>query len=192
MTELAGYIDGALPYYLNLIEEQMLLAGDGVSPSLYGLIPQASAFNSTLLSGSRGWTPLDILLEAKAQIAVAKELPPTFAIVHPTDWYGMCGLKNSLGNYILSDPASMTRPRVWSLDVVPTISIAQGTWLVGSGSMEASEIRDRQSVVIELSTSHASFFTANLVAIKADKRLCLCTKRAASYVTGSFSSSPSA
>ena len=41
---------------------------------------------------------------------------------------------------ILGDPASLTTPRVFGLDVVSTTSIAQGTFLVGSGSPVAAEI----------------------------------------------------
>jgi hypothetical protein len=43
---------------------------------------------------------------------------------------------------------------------------------------------------VEVSTEHASFFVQNLVAILAEKRLALITRRPVSFVTGSFSTSP--
>jgi hypothetical protein len=76
--------------------------------------------------------------------------------------------------------------RIFDLDVVLTTSIAKGTFLIGSGSPVASEIRDRQELVVEISTEHQDYFVRNLVAVRAEKRLALIVKRASSYVTGSF------
>ena len=42
----------------------------------------------------------------------------------------------------------------------------------------------------KISTEHADFFTKNLVAVRAEKRLALITRRPGSYVTGSFTTSP--
>jgi HK97 family phage major capsid protein len=52
LQELNGYILSSLPYYVNLEEELQLLAGDNTGENLHGLIPQASAFNTALLSAS--------------------------------------------------------------------------------------------------------------------------------------------
>jgi len=55
MTELANFIATSMPYYVNLGEEIQLLSGDGTGENLHGLIPQASAFQASLLpaGGSR-------------------------------------------------------------------------------------------------------------------------------------------
>ena len=95
--------------------------------------------------------------------------------------------KDSLGRYILGDPQSSVAARLFDLLVIPTTSMSVGVFLVGSGNSAASEIRDRQELVVEVSTEHANFFTQNLIAIRAEKRLCLLVKRPNSYVTGSFS-----
>jgi hypothetical protein len=42
----------------------------------------------------------------------------------------------------------------------------------------------------EVSTEHASFFTSNLIACRAEKRMCIVTKRPASFITGTFTQSP--
>jgi hypothetical protein len=41
-----------------------------------------------------------------------------------------------------------------------------------------------------VSTEHSDYFVKNLVAIRAEKRLALITRRPASFVTGSFTTSP--
>lgn len=189
-TELAGYLQDALPYYVNLDEEVELLSGDATGEHLNGLITQATAFSTSLLSASKGWNKIDMILRVKQQIAAAKEIQPTFVVLHPNDWYDMLGTKDSYGRYLIGDPQSPTAPRVWGLDVVPTTSVAAGTFLVGSGLQPAAEIRDRMEMQIEISREHSDYFVKNLVAIRAEKRLALIVKRPASFITGTFNTSP--
>jgi HK97 family phage major capsid protein len=190
MTELMGFIQSSLPYYINLEEELQLLAGDDTGENLHGLLPQAQAFDPTLLPPGAGWTYLDVIATAIRQINAAKEIDPTFVVLNTNDWWAICLTKDSLGRYILGDPQSLTRPRIFGLDAVSTTSIPQGQFLVGSGNPVAAEIRDRMEMQVEISTENADYFVRNLVAIRAEKRLALVTKRPASFVSGTFSTSP--
>jgi HK97 family phage major capsid protein len=190
LQELNGYIMSSLPYYVNLEEELQLLAGDNTGENLHGFLVQASAFNTALLSPSAGWNRTDVCGRVIEQITTAKEIAPSFIILNPADWWSMRLQKDGFGRYILGDPQSMVRPNIFGLTAVATTSIAPGTFLVGSGDPVASEIRDRFEMQVELSTSHADFFTQNLVAIRAEKRMALVVKRVASFITGSFSQSP--
>jgi HK97 family phage major capsid protein len=186
MQELASTIQGSLVYYTNLAEELQLLSGDSTGENLHGLIPQASIFNTAGLPA--GSTKIDCIGAVIGSIQTAKELPPTFAIVHPADWWSMRLLKDTLGRYIIGDPASTAAARLFDLDVVATTSIGKGSFLVGNGTSTGAEIRDRMEMQVEISTEHSTFFIQNLVAIRAEKRLALCVKRPASFVTGSFGS----
>ncbi|MBB5329810.1 phage major capsid protein [Tunturiibacter gelidoferens] len=190
MTELMGFIQSSLPYYINLEEELQLLAGDDTGENLHGLLPQAQAFNSGLLSATHGWTYLDVIATAIRQINAAKEIDPTFVILNTNDWWTIALTKDSLGRYILGSPQSLTTPRIFGLDVVSTTTIPQGVFLVGSSSPVACEIRDRQEMTVEISSEHADYFTRGLVAVRAEKRLALVTKRPASFCSGTFSTSP--
>ena len=190
-TELFGFIGSSLPFYVNLEEELQLLSGDNTGENLHGLLNQATSFNSGLLpAASKGWTKIDVVGAAISQINAAKEIDPTFVCMHSNDWWQLALTKDSYGRYILGDPGSLMRPRIFGLDVVPTTSIAQGTFLVGSGSPVAAEIRDRMEMQIEISTQHSDYFIRNLVAIRAEKRLALITKRPASFITGTWTTSP--
>jgi Phage capsid family len=73
---------------------------------------------------------------------------------------------------------------------VATTSIAQGSFLVGSGNPAACEIRDRMELVVEISTEHADFWVRNLIMLRAEKRMALVTPRPNSFVFGSFNRSP--
>jgi HK97 family phage major capsid protein len=190
MTELMGFIQSTLPYYINLEEELQLLAGDDTGENLHGLVPQAQSFNTSLLSASAGWTRIDVIARAIQQINASKEIDPTFVILNTNDWWALALTKDSFGRYILGDPSSLTTPRIFGLDVVSTTSIPQGTFLVGSGSPVAAEIRDRQEMQVEISTEHSDYFVRNLIAVRAEKRLALITKRPNSFVTGTFTTSP--
>jgi HK97 family phage major capsid protein len=190
LTELNGFIMSSIPYYVNLEEELQLLSGDNTGENLHGLIPQASAFNTALLSASKGWNKIDIVGRAMQQITVAKEIQPTFIVLHPNDWYDMRLTKDQFGRYILGDPQSMVQPNIFGLSAVSTTSVASGTFLVGSGDPVAAEIRDRMEMQVEISTSHSDYFTRNMVAIRAEKRLALVVKRNASFLTGTFTTSP--
>jgi HK97 family phage major capsid protein len=189
--ELGNFIGTSLSYYVNIAEELQLLAGSGSGENLNGLITQATSFNSALLlSGLAGWNTIDIVGRAIQQLAIAKELKPTFIILNPTDWADMRLLKDGFGHYILGDPQSNVAPSLFGLRVVSTTSISANSFLLGSGSPVASEIRDRMETTIDISTEDADNFTKNLVTIRAEKRLALVVKRPASYIYGTFTSSP--
>jgi HK97 family phage major capsid protein len=190
-TELMSFIQSALPYYVNLEEELQLLAGDNTGENLHGLLAQAAAFSTALLPPTaKGWNKIDVIATAIKQINQSKEIEPTFAVMHTNDWWDIRLTKDSFGRYILGDPQIAVRPNIFGLDIVPTTSIAPSTFLVGSGSPVAAEIRDRMDMQIEISTEHADYFVRNLVAIRAEKRLALVTKRVNSFVQGSFTTSP--
>ena len=190
LTELNGFIMSSLPFYVALEEELQLLAGDGTGENLHGLLVQASSFNTSLLSAARGWNKVDIVGRAIQQITSAKEIQPTFVVLHPNDWYDIRLTKDNYGRYILGDPQSMVRPNILGLFAVSTTSIAPGTFLVGSGDPVAAEIRDRGDLQLEISNSHSDFFTRGQVAIRCERRLALVVKRGGSFVQGSFSTSP--
>ena len=191
LTELQGFLESAMPYYVDLAEEVQLLSGDGTGENLHGLIVQAQAFNTALLSPTAGWTRIDQIGRAIQQINAARELDPTFVVLHPNDWWSIRLTKDGFGRYILGDPQmGAMRPQIFGLDLVYTTSISAGTFLVGSGSPVASEVRDRMDTKIEISTEHSDYFVRNMVAVRAEKRLALIVYRPNSYVTGTFTTSP--
>lgn len=189
-TELAGFLQSSLSYYVDLDEEIELLLGDGTGERLHGLIPQASAFNNSLLVPSAGYTRIDIIGRAIQQILLAKEIPPTFVVLPINDWWSIRLAKDSLGRYLLGDPQSTIAAKLFDLDVIATTVLTAGQFLVGSGNPAAAEIRDRMELQYEISTEHSDYWVRNLCAARAEKRLALVVKRPGSFVTGTLTSSP--
>lgn len=192
LPELEGFLRASLPYYVNREEERQLLSGDNTGENLNGLITQATAFNSGLYAGigGSGFTRIDQIGVAIEQIALIDEVPPSFVALNPRDWWNLRRTKDTLGRYILGDPQSQGDPKIWDLTPLATNGVASGTFLVGGGDPAQSEIRDRMEMQVEISTEHNDFFTKNLVAIRAEKRLALVVSRPQSYITGTFATSP--
>ncbi len=188
MNELMAAIDNGLRYAVDQREDIQLLFGNGASPDLNGLYTQATAFNTALLSLTPGWNKSDMLSCAIQQVQIAKEIMPTFVVLHPTDYWQILRTKDANRNYIFGNNG-MVDP-FWGLTPVPTVHMSSGEWLIGSGSSVAAEIRDRMAMEVAISTEHSTFFTQNMIAIRAEKRLALVAYRAGSFIKGTFSTSP--
>jgi HK97 family phage major capsid protein len=105
--------------------------------------------------------------------------------MHPVDWYSAILLKDTMGRYLFSDPQSMVAPRLWAKPVVATLSMAQGSFLVGAFNMGA-QIWDREDANIRVSENVNDHFIRNMVAILAEERLALTVYRPAAFVKGTL------
>jgi len=185
--ELLNFLRTSLTHYLNRAEQWQLLFGTGNGEDLNGLVTQAQAFDTALLPLSHpGYTYYDFPAWVQAQIAADNELGATFIVLHPTDFWTIKMAKDTQGRFIV--PPGSTD--LWGLTAVLTTEMTQGTFLVGSGSPIASEIRDKMGVQVEIATQHSTHWAENIVDIRAEKRLALVVYRPNSYVTGSFATSP--
>lgn len=175
---------------MDLAEEIGFLAGDGVT-GLHGIIPQAQAFNTALLVPvNAGWNYIDVIACAVEQLQISKELPPTFVVLNPTDFWKIRRIKSSFGIYLLGNPGSIGAPMLWDLNILPTVNMPAGYFLVGCADPAAIEVRDHLETQIEVSTSHSDFFTRDLVAVRGERRSALIVKRVNAFVYGAFSTSP--
>ena len=179
---LMSLIDGELRYGLAYTEEQQLLYGDGTGANLLGIIPQATAYSGAF--SITGETAIDRLLLALVQAELAL-LPASGIVLNTADWGKLRSQKDSLGRYLLGDPAEQAAPMLWSLPVIVTPAIAEGHWLVGAFGLGA-QIFDRMSVEVLISTEAGSNFTNNEITIRAENRLALCVKRPTAFITGTL------
>lgn len=175
-------IDTTLIGGLLLTEEDQLLNGSGVAPNLLGLLNRPGLAPDV----ARGTnTNADSIAAAVSAIQTATNLAPTGVIVHPTNWETILLSKDTNGQYYGSGPfAAPGAATLWGLPVTKTTAIAAGTALVVCRT--AAMVFRRGGVRIESSNSHASFFTSNLVAIRAEERLALAVMIPAAFgkVTG--------
>lgn len=180
---LAATIDAELRYGVDLKEEDQILNGDGTDVNLLGLIPSATAYNAPFVVEASQY--MDKILLAQAQLEAA-DFEATAVALNPLDWARMRATKDSQERYIAGGPLSGAPRQLWDLPVVASNSLAEGEFLVGDFK-RAGLLLDRQTMVVEISTEHDDFFTRNLIAIRAEKRVALVIGQPSALVYGDFS-----
>lgn len=129
--ELMGYINVALPYYVNKREEVEFLFGGGGSTDINGIYTQATALQTALALPA--YNKSDLIAAAIQQIQIATEIEPTFVVLHPTDYWQILRTKDANRSYIFGNNGITVDP-FWGLTPIRTIHMGSGDFLVGSGS----------------------------------------------------------
>jgi HK97 family phage major capsid protein len=179
---LQTLINNRAAFGVKFAEEQSILYGDGASGHLYGIIPQATAYDTTL--NKAGDTMIDVIRHAMLQTTKAF-YPATGIAVSPTDWHDISLTKDKFGRYMFADPTRTAPAMLWGLPVAECFSMEIGDFLVGSLKL-AVTLFDREQATILLSTEDQDNFVRNLVTILAEERLALAVSRPAAVVYGSF------
>ena len=183
--QLQSYINTRMMYGLKFEEEDQLLNGDGTSGAISGLLDSGNftAYNRA----QTGDTKTDTIRRALTQVQLSEYMADGI-IMHPADWEEIELTKATTGEYIYhhsSGPVGMMGPTLWGRRVVPTQSIAEGTFLTGAFRMGA-QVWDRQQASVQVSFEHADNFTRNMATILAEERLALTVYRPKAFVSGTF------
>lgn len=190
MEGLGAFLQSSLRYAIDEEVEDQILSGNNTSNNLNGLTNQATSFNTGLLVAADGWKKVDIIGRAIQQIEVANEYPPNFVVLHPTDAWGMRLTKTTTGEYIFGDPTNNGASNFFGLTPIVTTAMSSGYFLVGSSAPTCAVVRERMPMQIAISTEHDTYFTKNMVAIRAECRLTLVVFRPAAYIYGALNTSP--
>lgn len=183
MPQLQSTIDAELRYGLKYVEEQEILFGDGTGAHLEGIVPQASAYAAAFAVENQNG--IDDLRLAMLQAQLAR-FPASGHVLHFMDWAKIELTKDSLGRYILANPAALTGPTLWGLPVVATEAAAfVGKFLTGAFNAGA-QIFDREDANVVISTENADDFEKNMISIRCEERLALAVKRPESFIYGTF------
>ncbi|WP_447896042.1 phage major capsid protein [Vreelandella sp. GE22] len=182
-TQLQSMIDAELRYGLKYVEENEILFGDGTGNHLDGIVPQASTFDPAF--AVEGQTGIDDLRLAMLQAQLAR-FPASGHVLHFIDWARIELAKDTLGRYILANPAALTGPTLWGLPVVATEAAGfQGKFLTGAFQAGA-QIFDREDANVVISTENGDDFERNMISIRCEERLALALKRPEAFVWGDF------
>lgn len=170
-AQIRTLIDNFLAYGLEEALEGQMVAGDGTGENLTGLANtsgvQAQLFDTDVLTTLR---------KAKTLVRLVGRSIPTAYLLNPRDLEGLDLLKDAMGRFYFGGPQGtinnnngITTTQVWSLPVIETEAVPQGTAYVGDWRKVI--LWDREQASITMSDSHASFFVQNLVAILAEMRV---------------------
>ncbi|WP_368890575.1 phage major capsid protein [Morganella morganii] len=182
-SQLQSLVDAEMRYGLKFVEEQEILFGDGSGAHLHGIIPQASKYKAEFSVEKQNG--IDDLRLAMLQSQLAR-FPASGHVLHFIDWAKIELTKDSLGRYILANPASLTGPTLWGLPVVATETAAfKGKFLTGAFNAGA-QLFDREETNVVISTENADDFEKNMLSIRCEERLALAVKRPEAFVYGDF------
>ena len=182
-SQLQSLVDAEMRYGLRFVEEQEILFGDGSGAHLHGIIPQASKYKPEFSVEKQNG--IDDLRLAMLQSQLAR-FPASGHVLHFIDWAKIELTKDSLGRYILANPASLTGPTLWGLPVVATETAAfKGKFLTGAFNAGA-QLFDREETNVVISTENADDFEKNMISIRCEERLALAVKRPEAFVYGDF------
>ena len=184
LPQLQGLIDSELRYGLDFVEDAQLLAGDGVSPNLSGLITNATAYSGAAEAKITNPTLIDKLRVAMLE-ATLNLYPADGVILNPEDWMVIETTKDADNRYIFANPAGIAGPVLWGRRVVPSLAMTVDKFLVGAFRVAAT-IYDRMDTEVMISSEDRDNFIKNMLTVRAEKRLALAVKRPASLIYGDF------
>ena len=179
---LQSYINGRLMYGLKLEEEDQLLNGDGASGNVSGLLDSGNftAYNRDVT----GDTYVDTLRRAITQAALSNYTPDAI-VINPADWEAIELTKGTDDHYVWANPAIAAGPQLWGVRIVPSNSLASGTFMVGAFGMGA-QIWDRMDASVQISFENDTNFVKNMATLLAEERLALTVYRPSAFISGSF------
>lgn len=173
-----SYLRGRLGFMIKQREELQLLVGDGTAPNISGITDR-----SGIQTQAKGTDPVsDAIFKAITKVRNTGFAEPTAVVLHPNDWQDVRLLRTADGIYIWGSPADAGPERIWGLEVRVTSNMTQNTGLVGAFRPDAQIFR-RGGVELAVSDSHASYFIANKLAVRAEERIALAVYRPASFCT---------
>jgi HK97 family phage major capsid protein len=183
--QLQSTVDSELRYGIGLAEEAEMLFGDGTGVHILGIVPQATAYDTSANGTFTLETRFDTLAHAFAQSEVAL-LPATGAVLNINDLEKMKGIKNTLGDYIADGgPFGPPITSIWGRPVVGTPVMPAGQFLVGA-FLDGAQVFDRQGVNLLISTENEDDFVKNLATLLCEERLAFTVRRPQAFITGQF------
>ncbi len=197
VQQVQSYINGRLSLFVSIQSEKSIVSGAGTN-DLVGITSATRACNIY----PRGTVDSNAVALFKAMNGQRGSafLEPDFIVMHPTNWQAtrlavdtanqffgggpFLGQYGSGANLPASGQITGVQDMIWNKPVVVTTAVGVGTAIVGTQS--AAQVWSRGGLTVEATNSHASNFTANLVAIRAERRLALAIYRPTAFtiVTG--------
>lgn len=189
--QLQSTINNELLYGLRLTEDDQILNGTGTSEDLLGVLNTPGIQTYAGSAGEIGDQYQDTIRRALTKVILAY-YDATGIVVHPSDWEQIETGKATDGHYTVTTNVTIgAESRLWSVPVVDSPAITEGTALVGAFGLGA-QLYDRQEANIRIAEQHSDFFIRNAVVVLAEERLALAVKRPESFVKVTFAGVPTA
>lgn len=176
--QIRGIIDNRLLYGLNQRLETEIIAGDGNSPNLTGILNTANIQTLGLSAGSTYGgqsNAADAAYAAMVQVQVTGLANPSAFVFNPVDWAAIRLSRESAvtgnvnpGGYLYGPPAVAGQMTLWGRPVVESIGMTQNTCVVADWQL-AFMLFDREQAAIRVGTIDQQF-VRNMQTILAELR----------------------
>jgi HK97 family phage major capsid protein len=192
------FVNGQLSQFVQIEVERQLLRGTSGGNEVQGLLTSRGVpvYAPTGGTANRAET----LFKAMNGTRGSAFVEPQWILLNPTDYEAIRLSKDSalqyygggpfLGSYAgaasvsASGQATGAIDTLWGKQVRVTSALGAGTALVGTP--EAAQVWSRGGLSVEATNSHASNFTLDLTAIRAERRLALTVFRPTAFVEVRF------
>jgi HK97 family phage major capsid protein len=172
------YVNNRLPFMVRQRLDGQLMSGNGAAPNLTGLLNTAG-----IQTQAKGADPIpDAIYKAMTKVKVNGLALPDVTVWNPFDWQIVRLLRTTDGIYIWGNPSEPGPARIWGLPVVEAFGLTAGTAVVGDFG-NYSELAVKRGIDVQISNSHADFFTNGKQALRADIRAALIFYRPKAFAT---------
>lgn len=184
---LGQFLDQSLIWGLEKRIENSILYGDGTT-TLGGFNVNKTALDMTILSAARGYDVATLIAGGQVQLR-RTGYNASHVVLNPTDWFRLLTTRSTTGEYIIANPTIVLGMLMWGLKVIlsPEVTIGQA-FVFDAGRIL---MRERQTVTVDISDSHGSNFTSNLLTIRAEWRGALVIQQTGGIIEVPLVSSPS-
>lgn len=180
-------------YDLASKEEAALLAGNGTSPNLRGILNRSGVQTETSASTEDN---ADALFRALTKVQTGSGFNADGIVINPADYQTLRLSKDANGQYFgggffsgqYGNGGIVEQPPLWGLRTVVTAAIPAGTVLVGA--FNTAKVFRKGGVRVESTNSHADDFTNDKITIRVRERLGLQVKYPAAFVKVTLSATP--
>jgi HK97 family phage major capsid protein len=175
VDNIKSLINERLTYMHAVKEDYYLLNGTGSTPQIVGLNASAMTGEQTQAAGTDA--VFDAIMKAIVKVQTGATslglANPTNVIMNPANYQTVVLTTTADGIYLYGNPsAAPAQPTLWGLPVTLTTNQTANTAIVGD-FRNGVRLARRQGLTLDMTDSHASNFTINVMVLKVTSRLAL-------------------
>lgn len=177
VPRMRGVLDNRLPFMIRQRLDLQLIAGNGTTPNLRGLLNIVG-----IQTQAKGADPVpDAVYKAIVKINTTGQAAANLVILNPVDWQNIRLLRTADGIYLWGNPSDAGPDRIWGMTVTQAQAATAGTGIVADTNY--MELAVRKGIETQISNSHSTFFVEGKVAVRADFRAAFVVYRPAAVCT---------
>lgn len=173
-SQIRTLIDNFLRYGVEEVLEDQMIGGAG------GTDFTGIANTSGIQTQTTGADMFVRTRQARRKVRIGGRANPTAYVFNPIDWETIQLLQDGNNQFYGNGPFGMGPDTLWGLPVVESEAVPAGT--AYCADWRQAVLYDREAASIQVTDSHADFFTRNLVAILCELRAAFAVLRPSAFV----------